>query len=284
MPHDLRNPALEIPLGIPEECALRLGHGGDLRAPRRVEQLLERLPFAAHREIQRPALVGEHRRRGHLVGAHRLQDQLVLPDQQLVARHRGTGQRDHEGNLGIPGRDGGREQTALAVPENTDPLRIDLRARPQVADRRLGIAGEVARGRRAMIPGRGADAALVVAQAGNAAPGQVLGDEAGGMIALDESRSGSVPVLRSAAGEEHHSRMRPRPLWTAEGADQGDLSIAERDLFLDEGQRAILVHTCGGTNRVAIRTSRRRAGRGAEEGECDEQKRFIHGVVLLSML
>ena len=94
-------------------------------------------------------------------------------------------QHDDERNLRVSGGQHGRDEPALAVPEQPDALGVDLGSHAERLPRGPRVAGEVLARRRRESAGRLAHAAVVVPQHGDAAPREVVREHEERLVAED---------------------------------------------------------------------------------------------------
>jgi hypothetical protein len=140
-------------------------------------------------------------------GAGGAVDRRPLQEERRVAREPGRGEQHEEGDVGRARRDHRRDEPALAVPQQPDAPARNLGPRLDEAQRRLRVDGEVGGGAREEVARGPADAALVVAQGGDAALRQVVRDEAQRSAAPRPA----VPVVRPRAGEQITAGKGPGP-------------------------------------------------------------------------
>jgi hypothetical protein len=138
---------------------------------------------------------------------------MLFHDQQ-VAPHARSRQQDDERDGRIFRRDHRRNHSAFRVADDADFSRIYFGARAQEAQRSLGVAGEVERGRALVDAARFADTTLVVTQQSDALAGQVVGQHQEQFVVENIF----IAILWSRTGDQHHRRKRSLAVRDAERA------------------------------------------------------------------
>ena len=160
---------------------------------------------------------------------------LGLEREKFSRGHAGPGQQ-HDERDGLGFGDGhGRDHRALAVAEEPDAVAVDAGVLAEERYGGQGVLREVGAGGLRDTPGRTADAAIVVAQHGDATTRQVVGDHVERPVVEDLL----VAVLWSTSGEEHDGGERPFAFRDGQGAGQRDVVVAKGEVFTRIGKRRL---------------------------------------------
>ncbi len=119
--------------------------------------------------------------------------------------------------------------------KHTDMSWVDVGARLQIGDGGFGVRGEIGRGRGRIIAGRGANAAFVVTQDGNAMAVEIVGQDQKEFM----THQLFVAGIGARSGNQHYRRKRPSVGRLAERAFQhhaGHGGIGEPDVLVAIGQ------------------------------------------------
>ena len=161
----------------------------------------------------------------------------------LGAGHTRAGQQHGEPDRVRAGGRQGRYGGALAVPDEADATRIDVRTLQQPRDPGQRVVREVRRRGPGDAASGAADAAVVVPEDRDPPPREMVGNDPED----GETEQFLVPVLRPRPRDHDHRREGPRPLGEGQGAFEVHVAGLEGDLLLAVryGLVALRLDHCG---------------------------------------
>src|ERR1035441_7116111 len=129
-----------------------------------------------------------------------LPNQASLLDKYLIARHAGASHQDDERHVSIARCNHRRNHASLAVPDEANAMRVDLRTRLEKRNARFSVIGKVSAGRGVGVSSRLANATLVGSKHHYALAREIVRHHEKRLM----SHEAFVAVMRPRSRYQHH--------------------------------------------------------------------------------